>query len=184
MSTNRSRWLNWTPRTIGNCAQKEPTKPSIPGSVGFVGLTLAEMREMGAPPDRVVLSPAESDDDLVGIPWAEWTARRLNRLFQEQGVMNERAASRQQRSGMASKRKRAHASERSIGDETNSNDRQTSRPPGPGGIREGNRTESRSTLKQKIRYVCQVGSLLGPSCQAPAIRRLSVSGFFRLEPST
>ena len=88
MSTNRNRWLDWIPRSGGSCAESAPTKPSKPGSVGFVGAAVAEMPEIGAP-GSAMQCPAESEDEPVGVPWAEWKAAGLNRLFQQQGLTGE-----------------------------------------------------------------------------------------------
>ena len=80
MSPSRSRWLDWKPkaRILTDSAESEPTKPSKPdssaqgdGSVGFVGPTPGELPKM--------------EEETGGIPWAEWKAAELNRLFQEQG---------------------------------------------------------------------------------------------------
>jgi len=89
MSMNRSRWLDWIPRTAQSCAGNQPTKPSKPGSVGFVGPTVAETPEIGAPQDSAMPCPTNSEDEPAGVPWAEWKAAELNRLFQLQGVMGD-----------------------------------------------------------------------------------------------
>lgn len=33
--------------------------------------------------------PTNSEDEPVGVPWAEWKAAELNRLFQQQGLTGE-----------------------------------------------------------------------------------------------
>ena len=38
---------------------------------------------------RSAMRPAYSKDEPVGVPWAEWKAAVLNRLFQQQGVTGE-----------------------------------------------------------------------------------------------
>ena len=45
-----SRWLAWVPETriLADAAESEPTKPSIPGSVGFEGAISEESPKMEA----------------------------------------------------------------------------------------------------------------------------------------
>ena len=73
-----SRWMNWRPtdQIIGDSAEVEPTKPSKPGYVGFVGSPLEAI-------PNIAEAVSESEH---GVPWADWKAAALNRLFQEQGV--------------------------------------------------------------------------------------------------
>ncbi len=89
MSTARSihpgyrRWLDWRPKepVTAEPLNPEPTEPSKQGSVGFDGPGL------GNPP--VIPSELLSDRDdehELGVPWCEWKAAMLNRLFREQGV--------------------------------------------------------------------------------------------------
>jgi hypothetical protein len=79
-------WLNWKPTEFitGDSSEREPTKPSKPGFVGFDGSRLADLPKIepaagvslvdcGAPPERPM-------------SWAEWKAAALNRLFLEQGT--------------------------------------------------------------------------------------------------
>lgn len=84
----RSRWLDWQPkgRILGDLARSEPTKPTKPhpdateqGFVGFVGAIPRESSKIAAAP------PASLPNEEA-IPWAEWRARSLNKLFQEQGA--------------------------------------------------------------------------------------------------
>jgi len=71
----RSRWMGWKPaRILAGLAKSEPTKPSKPGFVGFEGAIPAESYEIRA------------DQTERAVPWGEWKAAALNRLFQEQGV--------------------------------------------------------------------------------------------------
>ena len=70
--------MNWRPtdQIIGDSAEVEPTKPSKPGYVGFVGSPLEAI-------PNIAEAVSESEH---GVPWADWKAAALNRLFQEQGV--------------------------------------------------------------------------------------------------
>jgi hypothetical protein len=80
-SAGRNRWMDWKPkaRILAESAGSEPTKPSKPGSVGFEGSVSGDSPEIGPEAD-----PPTGEDE--GVPWAEWKAAALNRLFQEQGV--------------------------------------------------------------------------------------------------
>lgn len=53
LGSARSRWLDWKPkaRILENSAENEPTKPSKPGSVGFVGATLTNPPKIEAEQD-------------------------------------------------------------------------------------------------------------------------------------
>jgi len=95
----RSRWLDWKPRArflaespegdpskptepaciLAEHVRGEPTKPSNTSSVGFDGPTLATSPKIGP-------EPTLGADEDGGIPWAEWKAAALNRLFREQGA--------------------------------------------------------------------------------------------------
>ena len=75
----QNRWLNWrsSARITEESPDREPTKPSKPGSVGFVGPTSTPVPEIAVDcqkPEERVMS------------WCEWQAAALNRLFLEQGV--------------------------------------------------------------------------------------------------
>jgi len=74
----RSRWSDWKPkaRILADSAESEPTKPSIPGFVGFEGATSPESLKIRDEPAMAKL----------GMPWAEWKAAALNRLFKELGT--------------------------------------------------------------------------------------------------
>jgi len=93
MSTSRlspSRWMNWraTDQIIGDSAEGAPTKPSKPGSAGFVGLTREELPNIGVKSHSVEEAVREPER---GIPWAEWkAAAALNHLFREQDVTGQR----------------------------------------------------------------------------------------------
>ena len=82
---NHSRWMEWRPsgQIIGDSAEDEPTKPSKPGSEGFVGAA-----SVGLP--NIQLKSPSAEKVVHGheraIPWAEWKAAALNQLFREQGV--------------------------------------------------------------------------------------------------
>lgn len=58
----RSRWLDWTPKTLisADSAEDGPTKPSKPGSVGFVGATSVESPEIHIEPDPAELVRASA----------------------------------------------------------------------------------------------------------------------------
>jgi hypothetical protein len=79
-----SKWRNWVPTTpiIEECANITPTKPSKPGSDGFVGSTSEETAVIKAQPqvDSVAAETA------ISVSWAEWKAASLNRLFRDQGL--------------------------------------------------------------------------------------------------
>jgi len=66
----KSRWASWQPkgRIMEETPGSEPTKPSKPSSVAFVGAYLGHF------------------SIIEGQPWAEWKAVQLNRLFDEQGI--------------------------------------------------------------------------------------------------
>ena len=79
------RWINWHPRaqTMAGSEGGGPTKPSKPGSVGFVGSTSGELPIIRVGSGSVNDSAREHER---GVPWAEWKAAALNKLFKEQGV--------------------------------------------------------------------------------------------------
>jgi hypothetical protein len=81
----KSRWLDWkTNGTIlADLPEGEPTKPSIPGFVGFVGSAPEELPNIRV---RSQLGEESAPEPERGISWAEWKAAALNRLFREQGV--------------------------------------------------------------------------------------------------
>jgi hypothetical protein len=82
----RNRWLGWEAkaRILENSAEGEPTKPSKPGSVGFVGATLGNSRKTETVLDTFKAKPPASFPT-----WAEFRATMLNQLFQEQGLLGE-----------------------------------------------------------------------------------------------
>lgn len=82
----KSRWLDWEPkaRILADSAQGEPTKTTESVFAVSVGATPAQSPKIEARPD-----PAELGWCSKGIPWAEWKAAALNRLFQEQGTSGE-----------------------------------------------------------------------------------------------
>jgi hypothetical protein len=77
--------MNWPANNqiIADSSQGEPTKPSEPGFVGFVGSIPEELTNIGLNAGSVELAVSDADR---GIPWAEWKASALNKLFKEQGV--------------------------------------------------------------------------------------------------
>jgi hypothetical protein len=74
------RWLEWTPtgRILEDSAEGEPTKPSKPGSGGFVGAS-------STPVPEIAVDCPRREERLMS--WCEWKAAALNRLFLEQGVI-------------------------------------------------------------------------------------------------
>lgn len=80
----RNRWLDWQPKAqiFSESPKGEPTKRTKPGFDGFVGATPAHSQKIEPEPDPLPANP-------VGIPWADWQAARLNRLFAEQGRTRE-----------------------------------------------------------------------------------------------
>jgi hypothetical protein len=65
----RSRWLDWTPKThiSADSAGGAPTKPSIPGSVGFVGATSAEAPKICVEPEPEELARASAVLNRAGV---------------------------------------------------------------------------------------------------------------------
>jgi hypothetical protein len=95
--------MDWKPkpRILADPAETEPAKPSKLGYVGSEGATSAESPEIEQEPEPAKLAGAsagaaaagvqylalnDAGEDSKAIPWAEWKADTLNRLFQEQGL--------------------------------------------------------------------------------------------------
>jgi len=77
------RWEDWKPKeqVTAELPNPEPTEPSKPGSVGFDGEDMGNLPVM-----TPELRSSHDDEHERGVPWCEWKAAALNRLFQEQGV--------------------------------------------------------------------------------------------------
>jgi hypothetical protein len=85
MISRQSKWRNWVSNTriIQDCANMKPTKPSKPGSEGFVGSTPRKIPIVQGQPR--VPDPAAGEKEN-SIPWADWKSAAINRLFEEQGL--------------------------------------------------------------------------------------------------
>lgn len=80
MSTFLTKWANVEP-------DRPTSKPPLPAALAALqvdssGWTMETM------PDARAMSQgaAEREPDPPGVPWADWKAAALNRLFREQGV--------------------------------------------------------------------------------------------------
>lgn len=68
-AVTRSRWLDWSPKGqfLAVSAECEPTKPSKPGSEGFVGVTSVETPKIEAAPGPAELAQACSVLNRAGV---------------------------------------------------------------------------------------------------------------------
>lgn len=68
VSTARSRWIDWQPngRSLGDTPEKEPTKPSERGSVGFEGALPAEIAKIA--PEQEHSQQTIESSGLAGSP--------------------------------------------------------------------------------------------------------------------
>jgi hypothetical protein len=89
MST-KTRWLRWEPQPhiLADLAGRAPTKTTETLFDVFVGAYSANIPKIeGGPDPAEQAEQAASDPEREeGVPWAQWKADMLNRLFQEQGT--------------------------------------------------------------------------------------------------